>query len=191
MEIIDLIVEFLFGREDSIQSFFWIPMAISAVASAGSALASGNANRRNKRKLRAMEKENQQDYLREYYRGALDNEGSRAYLKKLDERLKRNDQAAENALTASGATHENALAVKQANNEVYSDAVGSLVENEQTRKDQVRSEYKDAKSNLAQAQMQQNSNEAATWSQVGEGISSASGALLAAYGGTNPLAKKK
>lgn len=120
-----------------------------------------------------MEKEENQDYLREYYRGALDNEGARSYLKRLDERLKRSDKATENALTASGATHENALAAKQANNEVYSGAVANLVENEQNRKDNVRSEHKDRQNNLANAQMQQTAQEAQNWSNLGMGLADA------------------
>lgn len=168
----------------------WIPMAISALASAGSAIASSNANKKNAKKLKALENENQQDYLREYYRGALDNEGSRAYLKRLDERLKRNDAATENALTAQGATHENALAAKQKGNEVYSDAVANLVEQEQGRKDSQKAQYKEAKNNFAQMEMQQNANEAATWSQIGQGISDATGAVTAA-GGWEDLFKKK
>ena len=195
MEIIDLIQMMLQLGADTpaigepIQSFFWVPAAIGALASAGGALMSAQANKRNERKIKAMENENRADYLREYYRGALDNEGSRAYLKRLDERMKRSDRAAENALTASGATHENALAVKQANNEVYSDAVSNLVENEQSRKDAVRADYKEGKNAIAQAQMQQNANEAATWSQVGNAISSAAGALgeAGAFDNTNPL----
>jgi hypothetical protein len=183
MEIVDLIQIMLLSGADSlqvgepIQAFMWIPAAIGALASAGGAVMSSRANRKNERKIKAMENENRADYLREYYRGALDNEGSRAYLKRLDERMKRSDRAAENALTAQGATHENALAVKQANNEVYSDAVSNLVENEQSRKDAVRADYKQGKNDIAQAQMQQNANEAATWSQVGNAISSAAGAL--------------
>ena len=196
MEIIEFIQMLLFGGADTLQSgetvkaFVWLPAAIGALSSAGSAMMSSKANRKNERKIKAMENENRADYLREYYRGALDNEGSRAYLKKLDERMKRSDRAAENALTASGATHENALAVKQANNETYSDAVANLVENEQARKDTVRADYKEGKNAIAQAQMQQNANEAATWSQVGNAISSAAGALgeAGAFDKTNPLA---
>ena len=183
MEVIDLILMWLsFGADSApigepIESFMWIPAAIGALASAGGAAMSAKANRKNERKIRAMEAENEADYLREYYRGALDNAGSRAYLKRLDERMKRSDKAMENSLAAQGATHENALAAKQANNEVYSDAVAGLVENEQARKDAVRSEYKQGKNAIAQSQMQQNANEAATWSQVGQAISSAAGAL--------------
>jgi hypothetical protein len=189
MEIMDLIFEFLFGREGVTQAIGWFLPAIMAAGSAIGAIGSASANRKNERKLRAMENEEKQDYLREYYRGALDNEGSRAYLKKLDERLKRSDKATENALTASGATHENALAVKQANNEVYSDAVSNLVENEQTRKDQVRAGHKEAMNTFANAQMQQNANQAQTWSQVGQGISSAAAGLGEATGWENPWKK--
>lgn len=195
MEIMDLIISWLvsYGGEltigEPVCAFMWIPMAISALASAGSAIASSSANRKNERKLKAMADENQQDYLREYYRGALDNEGSKAYLKRLDERLKRNDAATENALTAQGATHENALAAKQKGNEVYSDAVANLVEQEQGRKDSQKAQYKESKNNFAQMQMQQNANEAATWSKVGEGISSAANSVTAA-GGWEDLFKK-
>ena len=198
MEIVDLF-DFIMGlfasRSDVIQIqepvYAWFPLVMglaSAVSSGIGAIKSSQANKRNARQLRAMEAENEAEYLREYYRGALDNEGSKAYLKKLDERMKRSDAAAENALTAQGATHENALAVKQANNEVYSDAVSSLVENEQARKDQVRSDYKAGKRAIVEGQMQQNSNEAATASQLASGVSSAFNALGSAYSdGTNPL----
>jgi hypothetical protein len=198
MEIVDLF-DFIMGlfasRSDVIQIqepvYAWFPlvMGIASAVSAGvGAVKSSQANKRNARQLRAMERDNEAEYLREYYRGALDNEGSKAYLKKLDERMRRSDAAAENALTAQGATHENALAVKQANNEVYSGAVGSLVENEQARKDQVRSDYKEGKRAIAEGQMQQNSNEAATASQLASGVSSAFNAIGSAYSdGTNPL----
>ena len=198
MEIVDLF-DFIMGlfasRSDVIQIqepvYAWFPLVMglaSAVSAGVGAVKSSQANKRNARQLRAMEAENEAEYLREYYRGALDNEGSKAYLKKLDERMKRSDAAAENALTAQGATHENALAVKQANNEVYSDAVSSLVENEQARKDQVRSDYKAGKRAIVEGQMQQNSNEAATASQLASGVSSAFNAVGSAYSdGTNPL----
>ena len=183
MEMLDLITILFPDGVNSdlitkpIECFLWIPAAISAIGSAAGAIGSASANRRNERKLRALKDENEAEYLREYYRGALDNEGSRAYLKKLDERTKRSDKAAENALAAQGATHENALAAKQANNEVYSEAISNLVENEQARKDAVKAQYKEGKNSLDQGQMKQNANEAATWAQIGQGIASAAGAL--------------
>lgn len=193
MDIIDFIISLFLTPQMEIgtpvESVFWLPLAVGLAASAAGAAASASANRKNEKMLKAMGNENEQDYLREYYRGALDNEGSRAYLKKLDERLKRSDKAVDNALTAQGATHENALAAKQKNNEVYSDAVANLVESEQSRKDQVKSGYKSEKMGLAQAQMQQNSNNAATWSQVGQGIADAAMGVGNAYDWKNPWEK--
>lgn len=178
-DLIDFMISLFVTQVDTMQiqepmtAFLWLPMAIGAAASIGGSLMSASKNRKNERKLSAMVDDEKSDYLREYYRGALDNEGSKAYLKKLDQRLKRSDKATENALTATGATHENALAAKQANNEVYSDAVASLVESEQGRKDQVRAQHKQESNNLANAQMQQNAQQAATWSNLGQGIADA------------------
>lgn len=190
MEIMDFIISLFLSPQleigTPIESFFWLPMAISLAASVGGAIASASANKKNANMLKAMKNENEQDYLRDYYRGALDNEGSRAYLKKLDERLKRSDKAVDNALTAQGATHENALAAKQKNNEIYSDAVANLVESEQNRKDQTKSGYKSQKNALIGQQMQQNSNEAATWAQVGQGISDAAMGVGEAHDWKNP-----
>lgn len=193
MESIEIILAWLQANSDSIQIGepiqAWLGTAVGFLGSAIGALGSAKANRRNARQLKAMENENRQDYLREYYRGALDNEGARAYLKKLDERMKRNDQAAENALTAQGATHENALAVKQANNQTYSDAVSNLVEREEGHKSAARSEYNRGKDAIANAQMQQNANQAATWSQIGQGIASASQGVEKAGGWADPEKK--
>jgi predicted transcriptional regulator len=185
--IYDLILGVLNQSQQSVilspqESFFWIPLAFSAVSTAVTAGMSASANNKNRKMLKAQEAEDKADYLREYYRGALDNEGAQAYLKKLDSRMKRADKATENAITASGATHENALAAKQANNEVYSDAVADLVESEQARKDEIKSGYKSAQRANTNALMQQNTAEAATWSQVGQGIADAAMGVGNAYG---------
>ena len=188
----DGIIDSSIELQKPVVAFWPIVAAIASIAStAYSAIKSNKANKKNDKAIKAMENENRQDYLREYYRGALENESSKAYLKKLDQRMKRADKAADNALTAKGATHENALAVKQANNEVYSNAVADLISNEQSRKDNIRSGYKNQQNKILGAQMQQNSNEAATWSQLGEGIASAAGQLGSAYSDTNPLKKDK
>lgn len=196
MDIINAIFDLIIGLLSQSQSesviyqpqeaFFWIPLAVGLASTAVSAGMSASANAKNRKMLEAQEREDKADYLREYYRGALDNEGAQSYLKKLDSRLKRADKATENAITASGATHENALAAKQANNQVYSDAVADLVENEQSRKDNVRSGYQSAKRETTSAHMKQNTAEAATWAQVGQGIANAAMDVGNAYNWQKP-----
>lgn len=158
-----------------------IAAGIAALAAGGSAIMGARANRKNARILADRNRENEQIYLQEYYRGALDNEGSRAYLKRLDEKMEENNTAIDNQAVASGATQENRLAAKQANNEVMSDAIAGLIEKEDARKLSVQDRYFNNKAAIQSGQMQQNAAVANNWAQLGSGISNAAGSLAAAY----------
>ena len=158
-----------------------IAAGISALATGGSAIAGARANRKNQAILNQRDRENEQMYLQEYYRGALENEGSKAYLKRLDEMMEKRDKAADNAAVATGATHENQLAAKQANNEVLSDAIAGLVEREENRKMAVQDRYFNNRAAIQSGQMAQNQAIAQNWANLGSGISSAAGSLASAY----------
>ena len=158
-----------------------IMAGVSVLAAGGSAIAGAQANKKNARILADREKENEQMYLQEYYRGALDNEGARAYLKRLDEKIAENNTALDNQAVASGATQENRLAAKQANNEVMSDAIAGLIGSEDNRKLTVQDRYFNNKAAIQSGQMQQNAAIANNWANLGAGISSAAGTLGAAY----------
>ena len=158
-----------------------IMAGVSALAVGGSAIAGAQANKKNARILADREKENEQMYLQEYYRGALDNEGARAYLKRLDEKISENNTALDNQAVASGATQENRLAAKQANNEVMSNAIAGLIGAEDNRKLSVQDRYFNNKASIQTGQMQQNAAIANNWANLGAGISSAAGSLASAY----------
>lgn len=193
MEIINSIIDSLFGGGKVIidgvvvpvyRSIAIIPIiaaAVSALAAGGSAIAGAKANKKNQRILNDQNRENEQMYLQEYYRGALENEGSKAYLKRLDEAMEKRNQAADNSAVATGATHENTLAAKQANNEVLSDAIAGLIEKEDTRKLQVQDRYFGNKNAIRSGQMSQNAAVANNWAGIGSGITSAAGSLASAY----------
>lgn len=193
MEIINLIIDSLFGGGKVIidgvvvpvyQSIAIIPIiaaAVSALAAGGSAIAGAKAKKKNQKILNDQNRENEQMYLQEYYRGALENEGSKAYLKRLDEAMEKRNQAADNSAVATGATHENTLAAKQANNEVLSDAIAGLIEKEDTRKLQVQDRYFGNKNAIRSGQMSQNAAVANNWAGIGSGITSAAGSLASAY----------
>lgn len=158
-----------------------IAAGISALASGGSAIAGARANKKNQKILDQQSRENEQMYLQEYYRGALDNEGSKAYLKRLDEIMEKRDKAADNAAVATGATQENQLAAKQANNEVMSDAISGLIEREEQYKRAAQDRYFNVKNNLQAGKMSQNQAVAQNWANIGAGISNAAGSLASAY----------
>lgn len=192
-DIINLLCDFLFGSPiviggtitECCSAIAWVVPAIAAAVSAlsagGSAIAGANANKKSQRILDDRERENEAMYLAEYYRGALDNEGSRAYLKRLDEKMEEKNAAVDNAAVATGATQENTLAAKQANNEVLSDAVAGLVEKEDNRKLSVQDRYFNNKGAIQNARMSNNAAVANNWAGIGAGISSAAGSLASAY----------
>lgn len=193
MEIINSIIDLLFSGGKVIIDGVVVPVyrsipiipivaaAVSALAAGGSAIAGAKANKKNQKILNDQNRENEQMYLQEYYRGALENEGSKAYLKRLDEAMEKRNQAAENSAVATGATHENTLAAKQANNEVLSDAIAGLIEKEDTRKLQVQDRYFGNKNAIRSGQMSQNAAVANNWAGIGSGITSAAGSLTSAY----------
>lgn len=158
-----------------------IMAAIAAASTAYGAVKSGQANRKNERMLGELKDENQADYVREYNRGALDNPGSKAYLKRLQSTMEDNTKATENTAAATGATQENVLNAKQSNNRVMSDAISGLVEREDVRQENVKDRYLQRKSGLVSGQMGLNSQRAQTWADTAQGISSAAGSLASAY----------
>lgn len=193
-DIIILLQNFLFGCAVDIGGVIyecdyaiapWIIPLISAVVSAVSAGASAakgaKQNRKNRQILNEREDENESIYLSEFYRGALDNKSSKAYLKKLDEKMEERNAAIDNKAISSGFTHENTLAAKQANNEVLSDAIAGLIEGEDNRKLNVQDRYFSNKAAIDDARMNNNAAVANNWANLGAGISSAAGSLASAY----------
>ena len=155
-------------------------LAGAAVSGVG-AYKAGQQGKKNQKLLNNMSDENTSDYLREYYRGTLENPGSRAYLKRLDENIRDNNRITENTATASGATQENVLAQKQANNEVVSNAIGGLIQNEDLRKEQIKQNYFQRKNALTQAQMGMNEQIGANWINTASNIANAAGSLASTY----------
>ena len=158
-----------------------ITAAISAASAGYGAYKSGQANKANRRLLETMGEENKSEYLKDYYRGSLDNPGSKAYLKRLDQTIRDNTKAVENTAAATGATHENVLAAKESNNRVMSDAVSGLVQNEDQRREAVKSNYLQRKQALASGQMGMNSQVAQNWVNTAGNIANSAGSLASAY----------
>lgn len=161
-----------------------IPIILGALAVASSAygaIKSSQAAKENQRILDGLQEENTGDFLREYHRGALENSGSKAYLKRLEGVMEDNRKASENTAAATGATHENVLAEKQSNNRIMSDAIAGLVEREDNRQQQIRQGYLSRKQGLMGSQMGINQQKAQTWADLASGVSSAAGSLAGTY----------
>ena len=114
---------------------------ISAGLAAAGATAGGIGSAVNRRK--AMEEENRnyqnaKDYLNSmYYRDPLSTVGNRSLLKQTRENYADGLDALNNRMVAGGATMENALAARQANNENLDKVYSQLLMGEDARRDRL------------------------------------------------------
>ena len=162
-------------------------MAIAAAAvTTGVAIRNSISAKRSKnaadRTIGGLKAENASNYYSDYYRGALDNDSTRAYLKRLDAAMKKNNRSLDNSIVSAGATTENALAQKQARNEVMGSNMAQAVAAEDARKERVRNSY--FNNNKALTMQQLNTNQAYEAEQRGNlaGIASGISTALSAYG---------
>lgn len=155
--------------------------ALSVATSAYGSVKSSQAAKKNQSMLDGLQEENTGDFLKEYHRGSLENNSSKAYLKRLEGVMEDNRKASENTAAATGATHENVLAEKQSNNRIMSDAISGLVEREDNRQQQMRQGYITRKQGLMGTQMGINQQKAQTWAELASGVSSAAGTLAGTY----------
>ena len=107
-------------------------------AAVGGSLIGAIGSAKNVKKARAEELKsyNQaKDFLNsEYYRDPLSTVSNRAILKSMDERMKDNLDAINNRAVAGGATMENQLAARQANNEAMGNVYTNLLQGEDARR---------------------------------------------------------
>ena len=111
-----------------------ISAGVSALGSAIGATGAG-ANMKKARDEENRSYQDAKDFLSsQYYRDPLSAVGNRALLKTLDQRMKDQTTAMENRAVAGGATMENQLAARQANNEVMGGVYANLLQGEDARR---------------------------------------------------------
>ena len=137
--------------------------------------------RKNERQLRSFQDENLRDYISNYYDGGLESRSSRAYLKRLDESMRDQQRIREGQSVSTGATQENILAAKQAQNRAMSDAISGIVSQDEQRKESARERYLQRKMNLMQGEMGARQQRAQNWITTAQGISSAAGSAASAF----------
>lgn len=157
-----------------------IPLAIPiimAAVSAASSIGGGIMGSKENKKNQALISQRNAELQRDLYQGVLDDAGSQAYLRTLDRNLRDTIGGVENTAVSTGATQENVLAQKEAANEVTSNAIGNLLQ----REDSKRYNLLNRQANIDAQQMGLNAQRAQNWQQVASGISNAAGTLGSAY----------
>ena len=165
-----------------------IPIIMAAVSGASS-IAGGIMSARENRKNQSLVNQRNAELTKDLYQGVLDDPGSQAYLRTLNNNLRDTIQGIENTSVSTGSTHENTLAQKEAANEVTANAMGDLLRREDDKKFALLGR-RDA---IDQQQMAINTQRAQSWSQIAQGVANSANALGSAYMlgeqklfGTNP-----
>lgn len=172
-------------------------MTTAALIAAGIAAAGATAgavgsasNRRKAREEETRNYQNAKSYLNSlYYRDPLTTVGNRSLLKTVRENYKSDLDALQNRAIAGGATMENALAARQANNENLDKVYSKLLQGEDARRDRIdaqRMQLDDRHSAAVQSGYLQAAQD---WQQWGSQIASAamsygSSSLLGGAGGS-------
>ena len=170
------------------------PLTIGLITAGVSALGSGIGaigSAVNTKKAREEENRSYQeakDFLAsQYYRDPMNSTSNRALLKSLDQRMKDQTDAMNNRAAAGGATMENQLAARQANNEVMSGVYSQLLQGEDARRqalDQQRLALDQRHSaNLQNGYIQNAQNWQAWGGTMGDSIMSLGNTLLLGGGG--------
>lgn len=128
-------------------------LASSAIGAIGAGRARRKAEKQQRKILDQMSADNESNFLRDYYQDAFDDPSSRSYLKRISDSVYEQGKRIQNTGIATGATHENTLAQKQAANEVMSDAVNNVVVNHEGQKRVAKDQYIQRKDAIASGNM--------------------------------------
>lgn len=114
-----------------------IGAGLAAAGATGGAIGSAS-NRRKAREEESRAYQNARDYLNsQYYRDPLTTAGNRSLLKLAEKNYSDNLDAIQNRMAAGGATMENQLAARQANNESRDKLYSQLLIGEDARRDRI------------------------------------------------------
>ena len=145
----------------------------------------GGANLKNyEQRIRSYFKEYADDVLNsQYYRDPLSTVGNRSILKEAKQNYADNLEAINNRAVAGGATMENQLAARQANNENLDKLYGRLLQNEDARRDAITGQRLNLKGQQANDTANSYYQAAKDWQSWGSQIGNAA----LSYGSANLL----
>lgn len=161
--------------------------AAAAIGSTAGAIGSAVNNRKAQDERTRMYNQSRAFLDTQYYRDPLSSVGNRAILKTMDQRLRDQNDALQNRAVAGGATMENQLAARKANNETMSNVYSNLLMGEDARRqaiNQQKLQLDQDYSRGTQASYLQNAQNWQAWgAQMGQaGLSLASAGLLGGAG---------
>ena len=160
-----------------------IGLGVAAAGATAGAIGSSVKNREAQEERTRMYNQSKDFLNSEYYRDPLSTIGNRALLKNMSERMKDQNDAMQNRAVAGGATMENMLAARQANNETMGRVYTNLLQGEDARRQAINQQKLQLDQNYSagvQASLLQDAQNWQAWgTQIAQsGMSLASSGLL-------------
>lgn len=150
----------------------------SAAVAAGSAIASASKNAQARGEERRAYNRNRLALQADRYRSPLSSLTNRTLLKGMEERLRDENEAADNRAAAGGYTVENRLAAKEGANRIISNTYGQLLSGEDARQMAIRNQQMALDNQHSQNVANYHRADAQNWQQWGQATAQA----IMAYG---------
>ena len=165
-----------------------IGLGVAAAGATAGAVGSAVNNRKAQEERTRMYNQSRSFLDSQYYRDPLSTVGNQALLKTMDQRLRDQNDALQNRAVAGGATMENQLAARKANNETMSNVYSNLLMGEDARRDAINQQKLQLDQQYSQGVQLSHLQNAQNWqawgAQMGQaGMSLASSGLLGGVGG--------
>jgi hypothetical protein len=103
-----------------------IGAGVSAAGTIFGMIKQGQAQKRLNRMIQRQAEDNKQMFNSDYYKDFFDSEQARSVIKTLNDRLDKDNKKADNTAVVTGSTPEATIAVKEKNQNVFSDSVNKL-----------------------------------------------------------------
>ena len=160
-----------------------IGLGVAAAGATAGAVGSAVNNRKAQEERTRMYNQSRSFLDSQYYRDPLSTVGNQALLKTMDQRLRDQNDALQNRAVAGGATMENQLAARKANNETMSNVYSNLLMGEDARRDAINQQKLQLDQQYSQGVQLSHLQNAQNWqawgAQMGQaGMSLASSGLL-------------
>lgn len=147
-----------------------IGAGLSAVSSIAGGIANRNARKRQEEMLAAQKDENKAWWDKKYNEDPTKRADTVRLLTQMQEQIKNRNKAARGRQAVMGGTDDSTTSVKEANNKVLADTTSQIVAGNESRKDQIESQYLNRKAQIEGQQMQDEANKAANVANVVSGV---------------------
>lgn len=141
------------------------------------------ARRKQERMLAQQEKENQAWYDRKYNEDPTKRADTVRLLTQMQEQIKNRNKAAKGRQAVIGGTEDSTTAVKEANNKTLADTTSQIVAANETRKDDIESQYQARKKAIQNKRMGLEAEKAAGTASVAAGVAGTAANIAATIDG--------